>query len=456
MAVHLTKSLVVPIFRRYWLWHAWTDASVAASRPPLKPWKEGSTLEEKVSLLGQNITNTVMQRVMKEWRLLEAAKEGTLRNKGYRLAQAVLSREDPRETFLKHVPRDESAEVRFFYPDEIQEKLVRRRLRLLVHEGKRRHRTRLLWWSLALVPQLPLMLTPLPNITVYYTIYRIVSHVQALQGSKAIERGFAALDSQHLAELRDSLLRLQHEHGISFPQDSWPARLIKRESKYLDIFDRLRRLHKQRRLEEQRKISERQTETTNDVPSADNILRQSGWKGTVYENFQQRIDGIRQKSRLWWRTDKMPEYQSATKSNDRSAEQGKGEVLYRSGDDSVDHENERSPRTGENGTSSTEERQAAALGSNHLIKPQNDATSSSIDMQACTGMRLVFKGSSELSDVLKPTERLKIPLGDAAAMTVAREFDANSLMETVARARRRAVGSMFPTHVPPDDTKQGG
>jgi hypothetical protein len=34
---------------------------------------------------------------------------------------------------------------------------VRRRLRHLALEGHRRHQRRLLWWSLAMLPQLPLM-----------------------------------------------------------------------------------------------------------------------------------------------------------------------------------------------------------------------------------------------------------------------------------------------------------
>lgn len=58
---------------------------------------------------------------------------------------------------------------------------MRRQLRHVAAGGRRRHAMRLVWWTLAMVPQLPLMLTPLPNLTVYYTGYRIYSHFRAMQ-----------------------------------------------------------------------------------------------------------------------------------------------------------------------------------------------------------------------------------------------------------------------------------
>lgn len=53
-----------------------------------------------------------------------------------------------------------------------------------------------------LPPQLPLMLTPLPNITVYYTGYRIYSHYRALQVRVgACHVGWARLDATGAAGL---------------------------------------------------------------------------------------------------------------------------------------------------------------------------------------------------------------------------------------------------------------
>lgn len=45
----------------------------------------------------------------------------------------------------------------------LTEKRVRRRLRLLAAEGHRKHRSRMLWWALALLPQLPLMVSSACN-----------------------------------------------------------------------------------------------------------------------------------------------------------------------------------------------------------------------------------------------------------------------------------------------------
>lgn len=44
--------------------------------------------------------------------------------------------------------------------------------------------------------------------------------------------------------------------------------------------------------------------------------------------------------------------------------------------------------------------------------------------------------------------RLSTPLGDEAAMKIGRQFGQPSMMQLVARARKRAVGSMFPSIFP--------
>ena len=49
------------------------------------------------------------------------------------------------------------------------------------------------------------MLTPLPNLTVYYTGYRIYSHFRALQGAKALDHGLAQLNSRQLRDLREQV-----------------------------------------------------------------------------------------------------------------------------------------------------------------------------------------------------------------------------------------------------------
>lgn len=119
-------------------------------------------------------------------------------------------------------------------------------------DAARHHRRRFMWWILASIPQIPLMVTPLPNVTVYYTGWRLYSHYQAAKGAKVIKHGFTELDTQQLHALRDELLGLK-EQGVVFPQDSWPAKLIRKEKTYLDIFEKFKKLQKQQRLEENMK-----------------------------------------------------------------------------------------------------------------------------------------------------------------------------------------------------------
>ena len=61
-----TRALVLPVFRRYWLWHAWQEggaavgsAASAAAAAPARHWREGINLEEKAMLLGQQASRWV-------------------------------------------------------------------------------------------------------------------------------------------------------------------------------------------------------------------------------------------------------------------------------------------------------------------------------------------------------------------------------------------------------------
>ena len=57
------KILAFPIFRRYWLYHSWTtEAAEAAQALLLKDWRKGVNLEEKLSLLGKQVSSKVRFR----------------------------------------------------------------------------------------------------------------------------------------------------------------------------------------------------------------------------------------------------------------------------------------------------------------------------------------------------------------------------------------------------------
>lgn len=93
------------------------------------------------------------------------------------------------------------------------------------------------YWSMATIPLLPLVATPLPNIPVYYAGYRVYSHYRALEGAKQLQTAFAQQDAQQLGALRDSLMVMQEVQGMQFPADSWPAHLLRTEKRYLDILE---------------------------------------------------------------------------------------------------------------------------------------------------------------------------------------------------------------------------
>ncbi|CAD7699580.1 unnamed protein product [Ostreobium quekettii] len=58
-----------------------------------------------------------------------------------------------------------------------------------------------------------------------------------------------------------------------------------------------------------------------------------------------------------------------------------------------------------------------------------------------------FVASATLEEIVQPAMRMRRPLPDEAAMKLGQQLEIPGLMEYVARARRRAVGSMFPTSV---------
>lgn len=81
------RVLVVPVFKRYWLWHAWKSAP-ASSTPP-KPWQEGSTVQEKFKLLLGSIQRWGGKQGEQQWHKLATAQEGTFNHKLFRCAVSV-------------------------------------------------------------------------------------------------------------------------------------------------------------------------------------------------------------------------------------------------------------------------------------------------------------------------------------------------------------------------------
>ena len=110
------RILVIPVFRRYWCFHAIEDATAAqrlATEATNIEWRKGANLEEKLSLLGTKLSSIVSQpnkaaavripmhdqyitvdncyfnlqahgKIVKQWRSLESAADGTIRNRIFR------------------------------------------------------------------------------------------------------------------------------------------------------------------------------------------------------------------------------------------------------------------------------------------------------------------------------------------------------------------------------------
>lgn len=251
------RALVLPLkrasssglsTRSSWLWSSWERASDHPGRGAAALQRVGDMddLELRLQVFSAHLRNSVWAKFTSSWRRLEEAPAGSLRNRWYRfIVNVVLKREDPREGFLKSIPLDNGT-LDVTYPDDLPEKLVRRRLRLLAMQGRARHRRGIVLWSLAFIPQMPLMVTPLPNITVYYTLYRLYSHIRALKGSFMLGHGFDALDAKQLVDLREQLAA----YGGDLLPGTWPHKLVTGDRTYREFFKQVFIVHNKRRLEQ--------------------------------------------------------------------------------------------------------------------------------------------------------------------------------------------------------------
>jgi hypothetical protein len=81
------RVLVVPVFKRYWLWHAWKIAA-PVSTTPQKPWQQGKDLQEKAQLFLAGIQRWGSKQGEQQWHKLATAPEGTFNHKLFRYRQS--------------------------------------------------------------------------------------------------------------------------------------------------------------------------------------------------------------------------------------------------------------------------------------------------------------------------------------------------------------------------------
>lgn len=70
--------------------------------------------------------------------------------------------------------------------DSYQEVYVRRHLLFTARNREKYHKAWLRVTGVGILPLLPLAITPLPNLPIYYLGYRVYSHHQAWQGATAV------------------------------------------------------------------------------------------------------------------------------------------------------------------------------------------------------------------------------------------------------------------------------
>ncbi|KAF6256221.1 mitochondrial K+-H+ exchange-related-domain-containing protein [Scenedesmus sp. NREL 46B-D3] len=206
------KVLVLPVLRRYWLFHAWKE--VPPQPPGVKPsWKEA-------------VQAKVMGSFQSQWAKLEAAPHGTFNHKLFKFGQYVMSKVDPSESFLKALPQQADG-LEILYPASVAslpERFVRRRLRLLAAAAQPFHASRLRLWIGILLPQLPLIPLPLPNVTIYYTIWRITSNRSAGRGAANLAAALELSSDIQRLNLAQQLLQLQQQ-GVKLQRGTWAEQL---------------------------------------------------------------------------------------------------------------------------------------------------------------------------------------------------------------------------------------
>ncbi|KAK9813145.1 hypothetical protein WJX72_009791 [[Myrmecia] bisecta] len=208
-----SRALVLPITRRIWLLHAVTETEAAARAGP------------------PTVTQKVVSKLHAQWETFSNAQPGTLKGWLYRLAQKVQSYEPPEETFLKGLP-SRPQPVDITHAQSTAETLVRRRIRLLLRNEVPQHRRQTVTWGLGAAVFVPLLLTPLPNIPLYYSAWRVYSHFTAYRGGSTLESMLEELATEQLLELRQQLLKTGRK---DLPEDSWPAQLVNLQGRYASL-----------------------------------------------------------------------------------------------------------------------------------------------------------------------------------------------------------------------------
>lgn len=185
--------MVFPIKGRNWCFSRSIDSLVSGSGQSSSStpstlrdlWKSLSSTSQPVSANAELLIDFVSNKMNNAWAGLEKAPEGSFKNKIHGVGLFLLARVKPSETFLKSISKEVKG-VEVTYPESLNARLVRRRLRHVAMSGSIIHK-KYLYGSASLLPVTTVfMVLPLPNIPFFWLLYRTYSHWRAWQGSEKL------------------------------------------------------------------------------------------------------------------------------------------------------------------------------------------------------------------------------------------------------------------------------
>ncbi|KAH7365263.1 hypothetical protein KP509_18G017700 [Ceratopteris richardii] len=188
-----TRIVVLPVAGRRW---AFCMTKIPTNSSPSQPTRESflqvwlnACLDLKSGRgFAQSfspVTHYVSEKMEQKWTALEAAEQGSMKNRVYQLGQKLLARISPSESFLKLFHKD-IPKLEIVYPVSLNSRLVRRRVRHVAKCGARVH-SRYMYGSFACLPFSVLFgIVPVPNIPLFWNLFRAYANWQALQGSRRL------------------------------------------------------------------------------------------------------------------------------------------------------------------------------------------------------------------------------------------------------------------------------
>lgn len=187
------RMVVFPVKDRQWAFSVASNPTNSAGTSPMQAsFKEAWLLAREYRLSGKTVfqsvtplTHYVSNKMESQWITLGAAKEGSIKHRLYRVGEKLLSRIKPSEMFLKSIPADATS-LEIIFPSGLNPRLVRRRVRHIGKSGAQIH-SKYMYGSFACLPFSVLFgILPVPNVPLFWNMFRAYSNWQALEGSRKL------------------------------------------------------------------------------------------------------------------------------------------------------------------------------------------------------------------------------------------------------------------------------